>query len=189
MNAVIQAILERRSIRKYKPDNISSQNIDLIVKAGLYAPSARNRQPWHLCVLQGQELIDKVTAELKAAVARMPENPYKAFVGADNYTVNYHAPVFIIVSADPAVSSLAMADCALVLGNMFLAAHSLGIGSCWINQLGSACDEPGFRQTLRKLGVPDRNMIYGCGAFGYAESAPTEAPDRREGVVTFAYDI
>lgn len=186
MNEVIRNIMERRSIRSFTDDQISPENLDLIIKAGLYAPSARNRQPWHLCVLQNREMIDKLTAELKAAVARMPDNPYATFVGAAGYTVNYGAPTFIMVSADPEVSSLALADCALVLGNMFLAAHSLGIGSCWINQLGSACGEPGFRQELNRLGVPQQNMIYGCGTFGYPQSRTTEAPPRREGTVTFA---
>lgn len=189
MNEVMRNILERRSIRSFTPEQISREKLGLIIEAGLYAPSARNRQPWHFCVLQKRETIDKLTAELKAAVARMPDNPYAAFVGSDAYTVNYGAPVFIIVSADPDVSSLALADCALALGNMFLAAHSLGIGSCWINQLGSACAEPGFRQTLNKLGVPRQNMIYGCGAFGHPQSRPAEAPKRREGTVIFAADL
>ena len=68
---------------------------------------------------------------------------------------------------------------------MFLAAHSLGIGSCWINQLGAACDEPGFRAVLTGLGVPPVNYVYGCGAFGFAEETPG-APERKPGTVTYA---
>lgn len=185
MNEVIRTILERRSIRQYKADPIPEKDLNLIIQAGLYAPSARNRQPWHVIVLQGTEMIDELTAELKAAVKRMPDNPYASLVGADSYTVNFHAPVFVIVSADPAVSPLALADCALLLGNMFLAAHSLGIGSCWVNQLGSACGEPAFRDILTKMDVPPQNMIYGCGAFGYPKSAPGSAPKRREDTVSF----
>lgn len=185
MNETIKSILGRRSVRKFKADPIPMQHLEQIVEAGLYAPSSRNRQPWHLCVIQGTKRIDTITAELKAATARMPENPYKNFVGSAEYTVNYHAPAFIIVSADPEVSSLGMADCALVLGNMFLAAHSLGIGSCWINQLGAACGEPGFRAMLTELGVPAANYIYGCGTFGYPEEMPKNAPPRKEGTVTY----
>lgn len=185
MNETIQNILERRSIRKYLPDTISRQDLDLILTAGLYAPSARNRQPWHLCVIQGQEKIDRLTAEVKAAVDRMPENPYKAMVGAKEYTVNYHAPVFIVVSADSEESPMAMADCALVLGSMFLAAQSLGIGSCWINQLGSVCNEAGFRKILTGIGVPPNHTVYGCGAFGFPQTRPSAAPARKEGAVTF----
>ena len=189
MNETIRTIMGRRSIRSYKPDQISEQDLNLIIQAGLHAPSARNRQPWHVCVLQGHEKIAKLAAELKAAVARMPDNPYATMVGAESYTMSFLAPVFIIVSADPEVSPLALADCALVLGNMFLAAHSLGIASCWVNQLGSACAEPGFRATLTKLGIPHKNEIYGCSSFGYPLSTPREAPKRREGTVNFVADF
>lgn len=186
MNPVQNAILHRRSIRKFqKESSLPREAVHGIVEAGLYAPSARNRQPWHITAVLGHERIDRLTRELKAAVVRMPENPYKDFVGSAAYTVNYHAPAFMLVSADPAVSVMAAADCAAVLQNMFLAAHALGIGSCWINQLGSACDEPGFRALLTEYGVPERNFIYGCGAFGYGDGEPPAAPERKAGTVNY----
>ena len=184
MNETIQSIRDRRSIRKFTPEALPLQILEQIVEAGLFAPSARNRQPWHLAVLQGASRIGELTGELKAATARMPDNPYAKLVGAEKYTMSFHAPVFIIVSADPAVSPLAMADCALVLGNMFLAAHSLGVGSCWVNQLGAACNEPGFRAVLTGLGVPASNHVYGCGAFGFPGETP-RAAERRPGTVTY----
>ncbi len=187
MNDVLKAIAERRSIRKYLPKPLPDGDLDRIVEAGLWAPSARNRQPWHLTVVTGLERISRVTAELKAAVARMPDNPYQGMVGAEAYTVNFHnAPVFIIVSADPQTSPLAAADCALVLQNIFLAAHSLGIGSCWVNQLGSACDEAGFRAFITELGVPEGHHIYGCTALGYADGPAPVPPARKKGAVSYA---
>ena len=185
MNEVMANIRTRRSVRKFQSRMPSKAEIDMIVEAGIWAPSARNTQPWHLTVIMGLDRIAAVTAELKAAVERMPENPYKAFVGNDAYTASYHAPVFIIVSADSEAAPLAAADCALVLGNMFLAAHSLGIGSCWINQLGSACPDPGFRKMLTELGVPEANQIFGCGAFGYAEGPAPLPPARKEHTVNY----
>jgi nitroreductase len=185
MNETITSILERRSIRKFKAEQITREQLELIVKAGVYAPSGRNRQPWHFSVLQGLEAIDRLTAEVKAATERMPNNPYKDFVLSAGYTVNYHAPTFIIVSGDPGLSTTVVQDCSLALGNMFLAAHSLGIGSCWINQICPLSEEPGFAQTLLKLGVPAGYHVYGCGAFGYPESRPASAPERRQGTVTY----
>ncbi len=183
MNETIRNILSRRSVRRYKPDQIGREDLDLILKAGLHAPSARNTQPWHLTVLRGLGVIDELTREVKAATARMPENKYKEMVGKDGYTVNYHAPVFIIVSIDKALSAAPEADCALVLGNMFVAAYSLGIASCWINQLNVLNDEPGFRAVLSRLGVPPTYSVYGCGTFGYAEKMPSKALERRENTV------
>ena len=186
MNETIRSILERRSIRKYRPDPVSKEHLEQIITAGLYAPSARNKQPWHLTVVNGFEAIARLTAEVKAATLRMPNNPYAAMVQKDGYSVNYLAPAFVIVSGNPDESPMVQADCALVLGNMFLAAHSLGIGSCWINQLGILSDEPGFRAVLNALGVPSQNRVYGGASLGYPADPPASASERRAGTVNYA---
>lgn len=187
--AILGNILSRRSIRKYSPMPVPRDILDKIVEAGLYAPSARNIQPWHITVVTGSGRLAEITAELKAAIARMPENPYKTFVAAESYSVNFHqAAAFLIVSGDPDASPMVGADCALALGNMFLAAHALGIGSCWVNQLGSACGEEGFRALLTRLGVPPANHVYGSGAFGFADGRHPEAPARRPGTVNYVTD-
>lgn len=61
-------------------------------------------------------------------------------------------------------------DCACAIENMFLAAQSLGIGSCWINQLGITCDDPEVREFITALGVPANHKVYGCVALGYPDS-------------------
>ena len=81
-------------------------------------------------------------------------------------------PTLVIVSNEPTQWWAAM-DCACALENIFLAAKSLGIGSCWINQLGQTCDDPDVRAFLTKLGVPESHKVYGCAALGYA---PADAP-------------
>lgn len=185
-NPTIETILTRRSIRKYKPDPVPPETMRQIVQTGLFAPSAMGRQPWHVVVVSGTEQIDRITREVKAATARMPENPYRDFVGGGSYTVNYGAPTFTIVSGDMALSPHnAQNDCALLLGTMMLAAHSLGIGSCWINQLNVLNDEPGFREYLTSLGVPAVNHVFGCACFGHADGPVREAAPRRENLVVY----
>lgn len=186
MNETIRSILDRRSIRAYRTEAISEEELNSIIQAGLYAPSARNRQPWHLIVLRGYAAITRLTAEVKAATLRMPDNPYQAMVSREGYSVNYGAPEFIIVSGDPSVSPMVHNDCALVLGTMFLAAHSLGIGSCWINQLGVLSNEPGFRAVLTSLGVPAQNTVYGCASLGYPQGPHPAAPERVADTVNYA---
>ena len=185
-NETLKTILTRRSVRKYKPEQIPGDVLQQIIDAGLHAPSAMGRQPWHIVVVRGLDKIAGVDREVKAATVRMPDNPYKEFVGGTSYTINYHAPTFVIVSGDTALSPRnAPFDCALVLGTMFLAAHSLGIGSCWINQLNVLNDEPGFREYMTRMGIPVANRIFGCACFGYTDGAVREAVLRKEGCVVF----
>jgi nitroreductase len=186
MNETLQTILTRRSIRKYKSEQIPSDILKQIIDAGLHAPSAMGRQPWHLVVVRGFDKIAEVDREVKAVTARMPDNPYKEFVGGTNYTINYRAPTFIIVSGNTTLSPRnAPFDCALLFGNMFLAAHSLGVGSCWINQLNVLNDEPGFREYMTRLGIPTENRIFGCACFGYADGQAPQALPRKEDCVVF----
>ncbi|MDR3110043.1 MAG: nitroreductase [Planctomycetaceae bacterium] len=184
MNETIKTILTRRSIRKYKPEQFPAEILQQILEAGLYAPSAMGRQPWHVVVVRGLDKIAEVNREVKAATARMKDNPYADYVGSESYTVNYHAPTFVIVSGDTTVSPRnAQFDCALLLGNMFLAAHSLRIGSCWINQLNVLNDEPVFRKYMTKLGIPKENQIFGCACFGYADAPNPTAVARKKNAV------
>ncbi len=185
MNDVVKAIFERRSVRKYKTDRIPDADLEVIVRAGLYAPSAKNSQAWHILVLRNAEKINVLTDEVKAAILRAGVERYLALAGNPRYTVNFGgAPVFAVVSADPARTACPAEDCSCALENMFLAAHSLGIGSCWVNQLGCVTDEPRFREVLTGLGVPVAHKVYGAAAFGYADGPASKAPDRRPGTFT-----
>lgn len=91
---------------------------------------------------------------------------------SETYCCYYHAPTLVIVSNEP-TRWWAPMDCACALQNIFLAAKSLGIGSCWINQLGQTCDDPDVRAFLTRLGIPENHCVYGCAALGYA---PADAP-------------
>jgi nitroreductase len=180
VNEVIQTIQNRRSVRKYQERQIPVDECECIVEAGLYAPTGGNRQAVHVTVVRNKDLIDRITIELKAAVARMEKNRYKTFVGSADYTVNFGAPTFMIVSANTSRAITADADCACVLENMFLAARSLGIGSCWVNQLGSVTEDSAFQAFLQKnLAFPAENIIFGCAAFGYPEGNFPDAPPRK----------
>ncbi|MCD7897992.1 MAG: nitroreductase family protein [Planctomycetaceae bacterium] len=184
MNPVLQTLLDRRSIRKYTDKPISAADRDAILQAGLHAPSAKNTQAWHITVVEKPDVIQNITREVKAAILRAGVTKYEALAKNDNYSVNFRAaPLFVITSANPDETSCPAEDCAVLLENMFLAAHSLGIGSCWINQLGCVTDEPEFRKFLTSLGVPTANKVQGSACFGYADGPAPKAPPRREGTV------
>lgn len=130
MNETLQTIKARRSVRAYMEQQVSAEDLNLILEAATYAPT------------------------------------------------------LVIVSNEPTQWWAAM-DCACALENIFLAAKSLGIGSCWINQLGQTCDDPDVRAFLTKLGVPESHKVYGCAALGYAPAdAPVKEKKVKEGTVT-----
>ena len=113
----LQAILTRRSIRNYTDEPISDEHLHNIIEAAMYAPSANNRQPWHFVVIDDREQLDKIPAF----------HPYAGMVKK--------APLAVAICGDtrlePAQGYLAL-DCGAAAQNMMLAAHSLGIGSCWL---------------------------------------------------------
>lgn len=183
MNEVLKAIRERRSVRRLKPDPIPDDVRNVIVEAGLYAPSAKNAQAWHITVVQNPALIDRITAEVKAAIIRQNVERYLPLANNPEYAVNFGSSTFVIVSIDPAVTPCPAEDTGTALENMFLAAHSLGIGSCWINQVGPVADDPQVRNLLSELGVPAQNKVFGCATFGYAATEAPTPPSRKTGTV------
>lgn len=184
MNDTLKTILERRSIRDYQDRPVSRADMERIIEAGLYAPSGRNRQASHFLTVLDKKTIENITLELKAAISRIEDSPYRAYVGAKSYTVNFNAPAFVIVSIKPESSLTPAADAAVALENMFLAARSLGIGSCWVNQLGAANDDKQFSAFLENLGRPAGYRVYGSAAFGFpAGEFPKPAP--RKGLVNW----
>ena len=98
---------------------------------------------------------------------------------------NFYDPDVIILASNEKDNTNGLADCACAMENMFLMAQELGIGSCWINQLGQTCDDPDVRAFLTKLGVPESHKVYGCAALGYAPAdAPVKEKKVKEGTVT-----
>ena len=164
MNEVIKNIVTRRSVRKFSSQELSEEILQQIITAGLYAPSAMNTQQWQLTVIKNDE---KIVA-LQKAIAKCLDRP--------DYHRFYGAPVFIIVTVPDDYRHGAV-DTACVLENMFLAAHSLGVGSVWINQLRDCCNDSEVRSLLTSFGVPENHICFGCAAIGYADC---EYPSDRE---------
>ena len=172
MNQILENIKTRRSTRSYQDKAVPKSDLEQILTAGLYAPSANNTQNWQFTVVEGAE---KLTLLQKAVGAAL---------GNANYHRFYNAPVLVIVSA-PKDYSHAMADCSCALENMFLMAHSLDIDSVWINQLTDTCDDAGVRAVLNQFGVPENHQVCGCAALGYAtEKGKTDRENK--GTVIYA---
>ncbi|WP_378952916.1 nitroreductase family protein [Pelosinus sp. sgz500959] len=191
MNEILQNILTRRSIRAYQKEQILDTELEAIIKAAQYAPSGGNSQSWHFSVVQNEEKLKELNAHVREAFKDLiiDNTTYRSKVSgkkaaeSNRYNFYYHAPTLIIVSNDREYSN-AMADSSVALQNIFLAAHSLHMGSCWINQLTWFGDQPKIREVLTTFGIPENYKICGAAALGYVSGNQPKATPRKEGTVT-----
>ncbi|WP_054740895.1 nitroreductase family protein [Cellulosilyticum ruminicola] len=160
MNQIIENILTRRSVRVFSEKDIAREDLEQILKAGLYAPSGMNRQTWQFTAIVNREKIQKLAKLIEVKLSRAG--------------YNFYNPSVIVLVSNEKTSGWAKEDTACALENMFLAAHSLEIGSVWINQLKDICDEPEVRAYLNEVGVPEEHNVYGIAALGYAAKEPNQ---------------
>ncbi|MCH4188655.1 MAG: nitroreductase [Megasphaera sp.] len=172
MNETLKTLLTRRSIRKYKKQQITDTELKQILEAGTYAASARGLQPCTIVVVQDKETIAQLTA-MNAAI-----------MGVTSDTM-YGAPTILIVLADMEKSRNAWSDGCLILGNLMTAAASLGVGSCWINRAKEEFESPEGKTLLRKWKLPEHLVGVGHCILGYADGEVPEAAPRKEGFITY----
>lgn len=177
VNETICTMRSRRSIRKYQARQIDRGALQAILEAGTYAPSAMGRQSARMVVVEDGETLGQLS-RINAAIQGNP--------GADPF---YGAPTLVAVLADPAATTADNADRdgALVMGNLMLAAASLGIGSCWINRAKETFALPEGQALLTKWGLPETMLGVGFCVLGYpADEAPPAAAPRRDGRIVWA---
>jgi Nitroreductase len=167
MNEVIKAMMERRSIRKFKPDMPPAELIDQIMEAGLYAASAMGKQSPIMIAVTNKELRDMIAAD-------------NCRIGGweDGFDTFYGAPAFIIVLA-PKDWPHRVYDGSLVMGNLMLAAHSLGLDSIWIHRAKEEFEMPKYRELLKRLGIEGEYEGIGHCAIGYRDCPAPLPPPRR----------
>lgn len=187
MNSIIENILTRRSIRTFRGAQISEEDLNTISNSGSYAPNGMGTQSWKFTVIQKTSVLAKVNEAIRLTLISIPvvaeTHPYvvslveKAKDESSNFL--YHAPTFIIVS-NLKDNGNSMPDSALAIGNMMLAAHSIGIGSCWLNHLPGLTHMPLIRELLSDLDVPVTSyIVYGSVVMGYAAEEPKQAAPRK----------
>lgn len=130
MDNIIEVIKKRRSIRKFKENQIKEEELNLILEAAVHAPSGHNDQPWHFTVIQNKELIEKISDLSKAEMTKSNEE-WIAKIGSSNRSIVHNVPTLIIVSGKKDSYS-PLVDCSAAVENMMLEATSLNIGTCWL---------------------------------------------------------
>ena len=174
VNPVIQAILNRRSIRKFTEQPINEDVLNMILKAGYHAPSGHNMQSWRFTVLEKEETIQKLKklGQETAALHKV-------------YFYGFENPKIIILVSNDLRNPDGCQDASCAAENMMLAAQSYGIGSVWLNGLMTLRDKEPVKALLDSFGIPENHNIWACIALGYpvAEGAHLK---KKEDVVCFA---
>lgn len=162
----------RRSIRKFMSDMIPKEIIEKIVEAGTYAASGMNRQPGLIVAVTNKELRDKLS-KMNADIMGANTDPF------------YGAPVVLIVLADKSAPTY-LYDGSLVMGNLMLAAHELGIGSCWIHRAKEEFDSEEGKAILKELGIEGDYEGIGHCVLGYTDGEYPDVKLRKENMVFWA---
>lgn len=168
VNQVVETILARRSVRKYKPQPVEREKMQTIVECGVNAPNAMNRQPWEIRVVDNPDFINGVTELYKKEQPKAAEDP--------NFKNMFrNAPTVVFVGRD-VQSGSAEFDCGLLSENMMLAAQSMGIGSCCLGSPAAFMRSPAAAEYLKQLGFSEGYELLYCIAFGYPDEAPAAKP-------------
>lgn len=188
-NPIIDAIKNRRSTRQFTDEQILDEQMDTLLESAIWAPSGSNSQSWLFTAIQSKEVLMKLNDYVREGlqtwtpkddnISKMPA--IRQHAQKEDYNFYYHAPTLIIASNRPNYDN-AMADCALALENMFLAAESMELGSCYINQLRWLNDYVPLRDYLAELGVPREHVICSAAAVG-RKAKSSNAPERKPGTV------
>lgn len=163
---VLELMKTRRSIRKFKPDMIPSEIIDQIITAGTYAATGRNMQSPIIIAVTNKEIRDHFS-KLNAEIMGTDSDPF------------YGAPVVLIVLADKKCVNHVY-DGSLVMGNLMLAAHALGIGSCWIHRAKEEFERPEEKEFLHSLGIDGDYEGIGHCVLGYVDGDYPSIPARKD---------
>lgn len=166
MTEILEKMKTRRSIRRFKSDMVPREIIDQIVEAGTYAATGMNRQSPIIIAVTNKELRDKLS-RMNAEIMGADMDPF------------YGAPVILIVLADKEKPTY-LYDGSLVMGNLMLAAHELGIGSCWIHRAKEEFDSEEGKELLKSLGITGDYEGIGHCVLGYVDGDYPETKPRKE---------
>ena len=174
LNHTIEALMERRSVRAYRPEQISEEELSDILVAAKFAPSANGKQARHMTVIQNKKMLADIIAATKAIHAQAGEQI------DPGYTPFYDAPTVVVFSA-PADAPHGHEDVAFAAMNLMLAAYAYGLGACYIASAHGINDP----QIKARLGLPEGYAPVGCVAVGYPSQCPDKPAPRREDDVNY----
>ena len=186
-----EAILTRRSTRKFKAIPLEEEKISAVVNAGRHAPSGGNTQSVHFFIITRKDILKELAALVEEAFAAMDTYPgmYRSIASSimqskrGGYVFHY-SPAALIVTASGKDYGNSIADCACALENMMIMANDMDLGSCWINQLKWLNENEKILSLFRLYGLSENERIYGALSIGYPDTEsglPERTPLPRTG--------
>lgn len=172
-NAVIENIMSRRSIRKYKPQAVNRDTMQVILNCGINAPNGQNKQSWEIRVVDNPEFINGITEVYKKKNPKAAEDP--------NFKNMFrNAPTVVFIANDKSYD-LSQIDCGLLGENMILSAWAMGVGSCCLGgPTRFMTSTPEAAEYLKMLDIPQGYELLYCIAFGYPDETPAAKPRKTE---------
>jgi nitroreductase len=174
LDAIIKG---RRSVRAYEEKPVPKDVVEAVLEAGVWAPTAMNRQPWRFIIIEDKSIINFISDETKKAVREMMPSMSKRYeTQQDRDWVCYNAPMLILICAetDKANAQMDLLDSVLAAQNIFLKAYELGLGTCYMGYMSLLSRKP---DVLRKAGVPEGYQLMVPLVLGYPKNK--QGPGKR----------
>ncbi|MDR1836011.1 MAG: nitroreductase [Fusobacteriaceae bacterium] len=181
-----EAILQRRSIRNYLDQAVPKEMIHELIQAAIWAPSGSNAQPWAFSVIEDREELERLSEEIKAFLLQNIDNmpnlqQYRKTLANPAYRIFYNAPCLLTIYAKYQSGPNAVGDCYIASQNVMLAAHAMGLGSCFC---GFALHYLNLPDVKKRYGVAEENQAVAPVMLGYPAVIPPP-PQRREPEIIF----
>jgi nitroreductase len=211
MSEMINIIKRRKSVRSFKPEQISDTALEEILEVALRAPIANNSERWHFTVIQDRKFLDHLVKTIADVIKTSGHEGFKKFANSDAYHTFYHAPTVIVISIDM-IEGFTQRDysAAAAAENIFIAAESLNIGSCWIGGIVYPFDSEIGRKTRavmnipeaqgpdaikietslkESMGIPAGYSLVAAIALGYKVDETTRLTPRKKEVITYVRGV
>ena len=183
MNETLETIRRRRSIRDFTSKQIQEEELQAILKAGIYAPYG-DRQSRMFTVIQNREMINRINSEAKESAVSMGLPRMKQLGMQKDFNCFYGAPTAVIISGSRGFPG-SVYDCSAAAQNMLLAAESINIGSCWIHFSMFAFNAGTGKALMRDLAIPEDFEPFISVSLGYKADNNTVIPQRDMTGVTY----
>ena len=173
----IEVLRHRRSIRSYKPAQITKEELDTVLELATYAPTAKGLQCPVIVSVQDKETVELLSLMNRKILSQITGKAVEEI--GDPY---FGAPTIVLVFA-PNTANMYVEDGSAVMSQILLAAYAVGLGSCWINRERQMFELPEGKELMKKWGLGEEYIGIGGVSLGYAVGEHPEAKARKDGYI------